>query len=328
MASLFAAVVTVPVSAATFTVTSTADSTASGTLRWAIGQANGVAGADSIHFNIAGGGVKSIALLSPLPDIGTTMTLDGTTQPGYAGTPLIELNGSGAGAGANGLNVASANNLIRGLAINRFGGRGVSITSLAGGTTVSGCHVGTDAAGTAALANAGTGIFIAGSPSNTVGPGNVVSGNLVDGVRIDAAAATGNVVKGNRIGTNLAGTAALPQTFNGVVISGASNNLIGGSGSADGNVISGNMRNGVAISGGGSGNRLERNHIGVAADGNTALGNGWDGVLVVDSPGNAIGGGVAGTYNVISANGGDGVELRGDATDNCVVQRNLIGLDV
>ena len=61
-----------------------------------------------------------------------------------------------------------------------------------------------------------------------IGPGNTISGNGVDGVRIDAAAATGNVVQGNRIGTNTAGSAAIANGYNGVVITAANNNRIGG----------------------------------------------------------------------------------------------------
>ena len=55
-------------SAATFTVTSTADSGA-GTLRQAINDANDAGGADTIAFNIAGGGPHTIALATPLPTI-------------------------------------------------------------------------------------------------------------------------------------------------------------------------------------------------------------------------------------------------------------------
>ena len=79
--------------AATFTVTNTVDSGV-GSLRWAIGQANGTAGVDTIAFNIAGAGVKTIAPLTILPTLTAPVTVDGTTQPGFAGAPLIELSGA------------------------------------------------------------------------------------------------------------------------------------------------------------------------------------------------------------------------------------------
>src|SRR5262245_53265943 len=77
---------------ATFPVTSTADS-GSGSLRNAITAANSTPGADTITFNISGGGVQTITLFSDLPILSERATIDGTTQPGYAGKPLIVLRG-------------------------------------------------------------------------------------------------------------------------------------------------------------------------------------------------------------------------------------------
>ena len=52
-------------------------------------------GTDTIVFNIPGSGVKVISLLTALPEITDPVVIDATTQPGYAGTPLIELDGTG-----------------------------------------------------------------------------------------------------------------------------------------------------------------------------------------------------------------------------------------
>ena len=57
-------------------------------------------GADVIAFRLAGLGPHSINLLSPLPAITDPVLIDGATQPGYAGLPLVELNGAGAGPAA------------------------------------------------------------------------------------------------------------------------------------------------------------------------------------------------------------------------------------
>src|SRR5262245_19588502 len=83
-----------PAAAATFPVTTAADSGA-GSLRQAVTDANG-AGAvpHTITFNIPGSGVHALALASALPGISVTsggLTIDGTTQPGYAGSPLIAI---------------------------------------------------------------------------------------------------------------------------------------------------------------------------------------------------------------------------------------------
>ena len=55
------------------------------------------AGADTIVFNIPGAGVKVINLVTPLPEITEPVVIDGATQPGYAGSPLIELDGDACG---------------------------------------------------------------------------------------------------------------------------------------------------------------------------------------------------------------------------------------
>ena len=80
--------------AATFTVTTPAD-TGAGSLREAIASANALGGADTIAFSIASGGT-TIAPAAPLPAISSPLTIDGTTQPGFAVTPLIKLDGSSA----------------------------------------------------------------------------------------------------------------------------------------------------------------------------------------------------------------------------------------
>ena len=65
------------------------------TLQAAIGEANASAGADEIRFSIGGGGAQSIPIDAQfLRDITDTVTIDGTTQPGFAGSPIIELNGA------------------------------------------------------------------------------------------------------------------------------------------------------------------------------------------------------------------------------------------
>src|SRR5262245_45619782 len=83
---------------ATFLVNTTADSGA-GSLRQAILDSNANAGADTIDFSI-GSGPQTIAVLSALPAITESVAIDATTQPGYAGTPLIVLRGDSAGSGA------------------------------------------------------------------------------------------------------------------------------------------------------------------------------------------------------------------------------------
>src|SRR5262245_56659985 len=104
---LSALLVSVPATAATFTVTNT-DDTGTGSLRQAILDANANPGADTIAFNIAGAGVHTITPLTTLSAATETVTIDGYTQPGSSvntdpiatnAVILVELDGSVAGAG-------------------------------------------------------------------------------------------------------------------------------------------------------------------------------------------------------------------------------------
>src|SRR4051794_4430624 len=75
---------------ATFTVINTND-VGNGSLRQAITVANSSPGADLISFEIPGTGVQTIRPATELPTITEAVTIDGTRQPGFAGTPIVEL---------------------------------------------------------------------------------------------------------------------------------------------------------------------------------------------------------------------------------------------
>src|SRR4051812_47926325 len=106
----------------TYLVTSAADSGV-GTLRQAILDANAKAGADIVNFNINGGGTAKIALTSALPTFTESVIIDGTTQPGYAGKPRIEV--SGGGIVGIGFDVSASGSTIKGLVINGFTNSGI-----------------------------------------------------------------------------------------------------------------------------------------------------------------------------------------------------------
>ncbi len=175
-----------------------------------------------------------------------------------------------------------------------------------GGETVQGNRIGTNAAGTAAIANSGIGVILAGATPSTLGgtgpgAGNLISGNGAAGVYV--VATSGNVVQGNLIGTDVAGTAAIPNDA-GVQFSNASSNTIGGSSPPARNIISGNTFDGVSLDGfNNSANTVDGNYIGTGITGNLDLGNGRDGVKVgqPSATGNFIG---ATAGNLISGNNG------------------------
>jgi titin len=319
----------------TYLVTNTGDNggvnptpgAGTGTLRQAIVDANANPGADAIQFAI-GSGVQTIAPSLALPVITGPVSIDGTTQPGYAGTPIIELNGSSAvGSGVNGLTLTGGNSTVRGLVINRFGGVGINLAS--SNNVVAGNYIGTNVAGTAALGNIGFGMEVSAS-NNRIGgttssERNIISANN-HGIRLIGTGVTGNLVQGNYIGTDVTGTIRLGNAIRGVLIQGAPNNTIGGAIAGAGNIISGSGENGIYIFGSAAtGNVVQGNLIGTDVTGTVDLGNLQDGVRIDSGSNNIIGGTTPAARNVISGNDSDGVEIRNGATGN-VVQGNYIGM--
>jgi hypothetical protein len=197
---------------------------------------------------------------------------------------------------------------------------------------VQGNYIGTNAAGTSALPNLNgvvLGIAGAGVQNNTIGgtaaaARNLISGNTQHGIFLGGAVTSGNVIQGNFIGINAAGTAAIANTMDGIQISGASNNAIGGTTATTRNVISGNTQNGIRLLTGSSGNTIQGNYIGTAASGSAALPNAQSGLWVEGASSNTIGGTAAGAGNVISGNGTNGIVLFSGAVNNAIYG-NYIG---
>ncbi|HEY3137329.1 MAG TPA: HYR domain-containing protein [Blastocatellia bacterium] len=235
----------------TFTVTNTGDNggvnpipfASTGTLRQAIVDANANPGADLINFAL-GGGTPSINILAPLPPLAEAVTINGNT----GGATRVELNGAAAGAGADGLDLVSANNSVQFLVINRFSAAGIAIRP-GGSSMVQGCFIGINAGGNAALPNAQGGISV-GSQGNTIGgttaqARNVISGNGGNfGVGLIGIQPVNNLVQGNFIGTDVGG-GPLGNAGSGVFMADTgSNNTIGGTLAGAGNTIA--FNNGTA----------------------------------------------------------------------------------
>src|SRR6187399_1668728 len=108
-----------PAAANTYTVSNTNDSGA-GSLRQAILDANGHAGADTIWF-IIGAVDKTITPASQLPDITDGVLLDGWVQPGYSNAPLIRIDGNSLPGNSTGLRIYAGSTTLRGLIFTRFG---------------------------------------------------------------------------------------------------------------------------------------------------------------------------------------------------------------
>ena len=326
LSSLFMIASLVRGSAAILVVTNGADS-GSGTLRQEISDANASTSSNMIVFQIPGAGTHTINLTTALPTVAYPMFIDGTTQPGFAGTPVIELNGQSAGNSV-GLRISAGNSTVRGLAINGFAAQGILVQGL-GTNIIAGNYIGIALSGTSARANSQQGIWINGSRANVIGgtgagDRNVISGNGDAGVYLFNA--DGNKVLGNYIGMTAAGTGSLGNGNNGISISSCSGNVIGQSNSGAGNVISGNGGSGVYISGGGShDNMIQNNLIGTDVRGTVNIGNAGDGITIQGATRTIIGGSEPAAGNVISGNSKGGISFN-SATNNSVLG-NFIGTD-
>jgi hypothetical protein len=182
------------------------------------------------------------------------------------------------------------------------------------GLTVQGNFIGVDATGLIALPNAGNGILF-GPPRDrsdsilmlggtAAGTGNVISGNTGDGVYV---VNSNLVMQGNRIGTDLGGTLNLGNGSSGVEMTrGGSPPFplvhfkIGGTTASARNIISGNGGFGLRMFNPTSSTTVQGNFIGTKGDGQSALGNRFNGILAQSSA--TIGGTTAGAGNVIAFN--------------------------
>lgn len=356
--------------------------------------ANGTGGADRILFGIASGQQTITIATTDLPTISQAIYIDGSSQTGFASAPLISLvdgdarnygvrlgsgsdgsyvkainlqgfqtagieiqsygntlagnwigtSSSGTSVSANGIGVLISGgdgNFIGGCTaadrnvISGNSGDGIQVTASADSNMVFGNYIGVDSTGLNALANGAAGIRINLSSSNQVGDGtaggrNTISGNVGAGIHIDNS--FGTVVQGNYVGLAADGDSAIGNLTGIYLANGSSSSLIGTDGNGmddvtEINVISGNQY-GIRIDGvGTTGNGVYGNYIGTDATGVLARGNAVDGVLIQNgATSNSIGGALAGTGNIIAANGGDGIHVSGETSDANVILNNWIGL--
>ena len=289
-------------------------------------------------------GVFNIHLTGHLPPLANNaMVIDGSTQPGFTGKPLIVVDGSQiipeTFTSNSGLLIYSSSNQVKNISFQGFNWNGLTLEYAdATNNTIAGCWLGLDYTGTNTAPNALQGILIFdGASGNFVGgtnalARNVLSGNTQYGVLISGTNTAGNVILGNYIGTDAGGSLMVSNALGGVFLAdGTSRNIIGGTNAGAGNVISGNLGNGILIRGSNVvNNTVLGNYIGTDATGMNALPNTVAGVTIdTGSSSNLIGGTVAGARNVISGNILNydyGVIIAGPGTSGNLVEGNYIGL--
>ncbi len=195
-----------------------------------------------INFAIPGSGVHTITPASPLPVVPSGVTIAAWSQPGYAGKPLIEINGSAAptyraaGLYTEGL-ILKAGDGVFGLAIDGFAGDQLLVTGEHDG--IQGDYIGLDATGEAApnVGQAGisvinTGFLAIGGAGQ--GQADVISGNHWG---IYASNAYALDIEGNAIGLDAARTKAIGNAFAGVDLVSVHDSIVGGTSAASANQV-------------------------------------------------------------------------------------------
>ena len=177
--------------------------------------------------------------------------------------------------------------------------------------------IGLNAAGTSSMGSPNQGIYVlSGSSNNFIGNGtsagrNIISGNRY-GIYIQSISNANTHVLGNYIGTDITGTSARTNSQGGIALDRTTYNYIGDGTPGGRNVISGNSV-GIHVAYQSNYNVIDRNYIGVAADGVTALGNSSYGIWIYGDAGNGYA-----TYdsvvNNVIANSSTGVLINGSGT--------------
>jgi len=275
--------------------------------------------------------------MATLPAITDPVVIDGTTQPGYAGTPLIHIEGLGI---SRSLDITGGGTTVKGLSFtsNSAGAsNGIIRLSGAGNNIITGCAFGVRGDSTRPSTSS-IGILIE-SNGNRVGGTTAAERNYFavtnEANLVIQNGAANNRVTGNWFGTGPNGTRMESNGRDMIRILNSPNNTIGGStgttpgGACTGecNVIAGGGNNGIFINGSSAtGNRVVGSFIGLFAAGNIVNANNI-GIRIENAPGNTVGGTTVAERNVITGNSGlAGVMVTGAGSTGTVVTGNYIGL--
>jgi hypothetical protein len=237
---------------------------------------------------------------------------------------IIGLDATGAvikGNGFNGLLVDSASNygIIANNTISGNSADGIRVRR-ATNTTIVENIVGLDNAGYSAMANNAAGIHLSTFANYSLIDNNLISGNGTDGIFIFSdqlgTNTYNNTILRNGIGISGDGVTAVGNLGNGIVLQGGAENTNIGNGSADGaNVISGNGQSGIRIGTTLSlpidQNTISFNYIGTDTTKSSNIGNGQNGVYVLDS---VYSSGLS--FNTITNNTNDGIRIVGTGVTN------------
>lgn len=334
-----------PCAAATFTVTSNADTAgascaATCTLRQAITAANSNAGADNITFNVPGSGVRLFTPASAYPALTGPTVIDGYTQPsasantlavGSDASILIRIEGGG-GIGSAQLDLSGGNSTIRGLSFGNFGsGVSIRINDVVGnsGNVVEGVWIGTTANG---IGNAPVGSSIVASGTvNTAGlriggsapaQRNVLTGGVLPFVGPQPAitiSSNNAVISNNYIDVDKNGNFDNAAGFPSAAIALRNGARFGGPNTGERNIVVAGVFLGADS---GNGVMVEGNYFGVGADGLSPLRVGQTQIDISGGTNHTIRNNVIGSGLPTAS----GIEVGSSSTPGLRIVGNWIGL--
>lgn len=341
---------TVPVSAAQISrvVTTTADSGA-GSLRQALLDANAnattAAAPHQITFNIPGGGVQTISLLSSLTGISQPTSIDASTQPGSScgnlvpsipatsNTPhtlMIELTSRSLATGSHTItfNQTAGNSTIKGLVINGAVAPYSNLSVQSADTHITCNYIGMEEDGLTNLTQLSTnGISYEGRTADRLTvDNNLISGN--GGTGIYGAAIYGDPRADVTINNNLIGVTANGNAALGNGRSGSGYGIYtrdNGSGTnINHNVVSASQTTNIALNKD-TNLSITANIVGLGLDGMTALANPGSGISLTNTDGTAIiGGASAADRNIIGSHTQHGILI--SSALNLAIEGNYIGV--
>ena len=285
-------------------VTTTSDAGA-GSLRQALMDASAPTTPTNytIDFAIPGSGVHTIKPTSSLPVVPKNTTIAGWTQPSYAGSPLIEINGASAGTFratnlyVEGLILAGGDGLF-GVTIDGFAGDQVLVSGA--NTSIQGDRIGVGPYGEFAAGGDQAGISILNTGNVTIGGSQPGQGNLISGNHWGIYASNDYLldIEGNAIGLDAAGTKAIGNGFVGIQFVGTHDSIIGGTaaGSANQVVVS---QYGIYLTANAGGpydynDRILGNELGQTTKGLSLANTNYDLFLDFGTNGNTVAGNVFG----------------------------------
>jgi parallel beta-helix repeat protein len=271
-------------------------------------------------------GVWTITLNSELPLINSTLiTIDGNTQQQWYGDtnpngPEVQIIGGGL---EYCFRIAVWNISVKNLCISGFDYGFQFYGTMCHSQLVEGNYIGTNYDGTLAEPN-DFGVGISGNAHNITFRNNLISGNTTAGIGVSEAYDL--YFYGNKIGTDITGAYAIPNAT-GILTENMYNSHIGSINVGDRNLISGNTDCGIMIYNTGSyNNEILGNYIGTNSTCNDTIPNG-NGIMIVSSAGNIIGGTDENAKNVISGNRAAGIVINGTGANENLIKGNYIGVD-